>query len=92
MVDGRMVRSKKRPLVRGLNSNYNRALKAVFKGAALTAAKGQWKSHYDAMIQNGMDPSIALVNIARKIAAITLAIWKKGERYDKAKVKLMQAA
>ncbi len=92
MVGGRMVRSKRRPLVRGLNSNYNRALKTVFKGAALTAANGQWKSHYDAMTKNGTDPSIALVNIARKIAAITLAIWKKGERYDQAKVKLMQAA
>jgi transposase len=92
MVGGRVMRSKKRPLVRGLNNNYNRALKAVFKGAALTAAKGQWKSYYDALIQNGMDPSIAQVTLARKIAAITLAIWKKGERYDKAKAKLRQAA
>lgn len=92
MVGGRVLQSKKQPLVRGLNRNYNRALKAVFKGAALTAAQGQWKSHYDALIQNGMDPSIAQVTLARKIAAITLAIWKKGERYDKAKVRLKQAA
>jgi transposase len=92
MVGGHIMRSKKQPLVRGLNNNYNRALKTVFKGAALTAAKGQWKSYYDALIQNGMDPSIAQVTLARKIAAITLTIWKKGERYDKAKVKLRQAA
>lgn len=92
MAGGRVIRSKKRPLVRGLNSNYNRALKAVFKGAALTAAKDQWKLYYDSMIKNGVDPSIAHVNIARKIAAITLAIWKKGEHYDQAKVKTMQAA
>lgn len=92
MVGGHIMRSKKKPLVRGLNNNYNRALKAVFKGAALTAAQGQWKSHYEALIQNGMDPSIAQVTLARKIAAITLAIWKKGERYNQSKVKLMQAA
>lgn len=91
MVDGHVVRSKKQPLVRGLNTNYNRALKAVFKGAALTAAKDQWKSYYDAMIKNGTDPSIAQVNIARKIAAITLSLWKKGERYDPTKIKMLQA-
>jgi transposase len=92
MVGGRIARSKKRPLVRGLNSNYNRALKAVFKGAALTAAKDQWKPYYDALIQRGMDPSIARVTLARKIAAITLAIWKKGERYDAKKLKMRPAA
>jgi transposase len=92
MVGGRVVRSKKQPLVRGLNQNCNRALKAVFKGAALTAAQKQWKSHYEALIKNGMDPSIAQVTLARKIAAITLAIWKKGERYDPSQVKFMQAA
>lgn len=92
MIGGRVVRSKKKPLVRGLNSNYNRALKTVFKGAALTAAKDQWKSYYEALIKNGMDPSIAHVTMARKIAAIILAIWKKGERYDQAKVIMTQAA
>jgi transposase len=91
MVGGRMIRSKKRPLVRGLNSNYHRLLKAVFKGAALTASKDQWKPYYDAMVKNGMDPSIAKVNIARKIAAVTLAIWKKGEHYDQTKIGMLQA-
>jgi transposase len=91
MVGGRMIQSNKRPLVRGLNSNYNRTLKAVFKGAALTASQDKWKSYYDAMIKKGTDPSIAQVNIARKIAAITLAIWKKGEHYDETKVKVLQA-
>jgi transposase len=92
LVAGRIALSKKRPLVRGLNNNYNRALKAVFKGAAITAAKDQWKPYYDALIQKEMDPSIAHVTLARKIAAITLAIWKKGERYDVKKVNMRPAA
>jgi transposase len=92
VVAGHIARSKKRPLVLGLNSNYNRALKAVFKGAAITAAKHKWKPYYDALIQKGMDPSIARVTLARKIAAITLAIWKKGERYDAKKINIRAAA
>ncbi len=34
VVEGRVCRSKHRPLVRGLNRNYSRALKSVFKSAA----------------------------------------------------------
>jgi transposase len=43
LINGRVCRSKKRPLLRGLNHNYNRAMKAVFKGAAKTVAAGVWK-------------------------------------------------
>ncbi len=39
IADGQVRRSKKRPLVRGLNRNYNRVLKDVFKGAAKTVGK-----------------------------------------------------
>ena len=42
LVDGRVRRSRKRPLLRGLNNNYNRAMKEVFKGAAKTAAASEW--------------------------------------------------
>jgi transposase len=92
MVNGRIYKSKKRPLVRGLNKNYNRAMKTVFKGAAKTVADGVWKSRYEAMVAKGMPQSLARVTLARKIASITLAIWKKGERYDHRKLKTMQAA
>jgi transposase len=45
MVGGRIRRTKRRPLIRGLNRNYSRALKDVFKGAAASAANGPWKNH-----------------------------------------------
>ena len=92
VVDGRICRSKKRPLVRGLNRNYSRSLKSVFKSAAKTAAAGPWKSHFDAMVANGTREPLALLTLARKIASITLTLWKKGERYDQKKVKLLHAA
>jgi transposase len=92
LVNGRVCRSKKQPLVRGLNRNYNRALKEVFKGAAKTAASGPWKPHFDALIANGTRPPLALLILARKIASITLALWKRGERYDHKRVKMMHAA
>jgi transposase len=92
LVQGRVRRSKKRPLLRGLNPNYNRALKDAFKGAAVTAALGPWKSQFDAMVEKGMRAPVALVTLARKIAAISLVLWKKGERYNKSKVKFGHAA
>jgi transposase len=92
LVNGRVCRSKKQPLVRGLNHNYNRALKEVFKGAAKTAASGPWKSYFDAMVAGGKDPSLAMLTLARKIASITLALWKKGERYNEKKVSILHAA
>ena len=30
----------------------------------------------------GMKPDMARLTLARKIAAITLTLWKKGERFD----------
>jgi transposase len=92
VVDGRVYRSKRRPLVRGLNHNYSRALKSVFKSAAKTAASGPWKSHFDAMVAGGSQESLALLTLARKIASITLALWKRGERYDQKKLKMLHAA
>jgi len=44
------------------------------------------------MVGNGMDASLALLTLARKIASITLALWKKGERYDQKKLKILHAA
>jgi transposase len=92
LVDGRICKSKKQPLVRGLNRNFSPALKEAFKGAAKTAAAGQWKSHFDAMLASGQDASLALLTLARKIASITLALWKRGEPYNEQKANIMHAA
>jgi transposase len=83
-MDNNGIRRSKKPIgTRGLNRNYNRALKQVFKAAA-TAAKSRppFKQYYDQMIARNVKPEIARVALARKIAAITLAIWKKGEDFD----------
>ena len=70
-------------ITRGLNPNYNRILKHVFKDAALLAsAHGALKPYYDHLVAQGMRPSLARLTVARKIAAITLAVWKKGVRFD----------
>jgi Flp pilus assembly protein CpaB len=44
------------------------------------------------MVAEGTSESLVRLTLARKIASITLALWKKGERYDPKKVKMMHAA
>jgi hypothetical protein len=46
---------------------------------------------YQNLLARGMEPAMARLTLARKIAAIALKIWKKGERFDPAKLK-QQAA
>jgi transposase len=83
IINGELQRKKRKPLPRGLNNNYNRVLKDVFKGAALTASyRGLFKELFDRRVADGSAENLALLTMARKIAAITLAIWKKGERFD----------
>jgi len=91
-VEGKVQKSRKQPLVRGLNRNYSRALKEVFKGAALSVSLGPWKEQYEAMVEEGKDPSLVRLTLARKISSITLALWKKGERYDEKKLTFKHAA
>jgi transposase len=77
---------------RGLNRNHNRMLKNVFKGAATAAIvkAGPLRELYEQCVARGVPPELARVTLARKIAAITLRLWKKGELWDPKKV-LMQA-
>ena len=83
-VSGELKRSKKVLAVRGLNLNHNHDLKNLFKGAATQAAAtaGPFQNFYEACVARGMKPHLARLTLARKIAAITLLVWKKGERFD----------
>ena len=92
-VGGQLKRSKKAVTIRGLNKNHNHDLKNIFKGAATRAAAtaGPFQEFYEARIVSGMKPSMARLTLARKIAAITLLIWKKGVRFDAEQLK-QQAA
>ena len=83
IVDGKVKRSRKKPLPRGLNHNYNHVLKDVFKGAALTATyRGPFKKAFEMRLAKGIASNMALLTMARKIASITLALWKKGEPFN----------
>lgn len=73
-------------MTRGLNRNYNRVLKNIFKGAATTVIQQKKNDpiyhHYCAMLDQGTKPPMAKLTIARQIASITLGLWKSGEEYD----------
>jgi transposase len=92
-VDGQLQRSKKPQQVRGLNQNHNHAMKEIFKNVALSAAlrAGPFKDFYEGLLAKGMEPELARVTLARKIAATTLTLWKKGERFDAGYVKSQAA-
>lgn len=88
--DGRGgLRRRHRELVLGLNRNGNAALKSAFVGAAqhiINAMSGHpLHKGYQARIARGMKPSSARLTLARQLAAIVLAIWKKEQLYDATK-------
>ncbi len=88
LVAGQPVRRRRAPMTRGLNPNHNRVLKDVFKGAATaaTARPGPLQDVYCGLLARGMRAPLARVTLARKLAALTLRLWKTGERYDPAKL------
>jgi transposase len=92
-VDGQLQRSKKPQQVRGLNQNHNHVMKEIFKSAALSASRraGPFQDFYEGLLAKGMKPELARVTLARKIAAITLALWKRGGRFDAGYVKSQAA-
>ena len=83
-VQGQLRRSKKPQQLRGLNANHNHDLKDIFKGAAMRASTcdGPLRDFYQSLLAKGMRPTMARLTLARKIAAITLIVWKKGVRFD----------
>jgi transposase len=92
--EGQLQHSKKPPALRGLNVNHNHDLKNIFKSAATGAGirkDDPFVNFYQNLLATGMEPEMARLTLARKIAAIALTIWKKGERFDPAKLK-QQAA
>jgi transposase len=68
----------------GLNQNHNHDLKNLFKSAAIVAAckPGPLQEFYVARLAQGIRPEMARLTLARKIAAITLTVWKKGARFE----------
>jgi transposase len=73
---------------RGLSRNRNSTLKAVFNGAAQTVIhqlpKHPLHQDYQRALEANIKPPHARLTLARRIAAATLAIWKKKETYNPA--------
>ena len=90
--NGKLQRSRKAPITRGLNRNHHPLLKSVFKGAATaaTAKPGPLREYYEASLARGVKEELAKVTLARKIAAVVLRLWKKGELWNPKKL-TMQA-
>jgi transposase len=88
-LEGQLQRSKKLVATRGLNPNHNHDLKNIFKGAATLASvtAGPFQDFYAALLAKGRKVSMARLTLARKIAAITLIVWKKGARFDAEHIK-----
>jgi transposase len=87
-IDGKLVRSKKAVVTRGLNKDHNPKMKQIFKAAAMRArVRGPFASFYTGLVAGGMKPELATITLGRKISAITLSIWKKGERFDPKQLK-----
>ena len=61
--------------------NHNRDLKNLFKSAAVSASTrpGPLRDFYVARVEKGIRPTMARLTLARKLAAISLTIWKKEE-------------
>jgi transposase len=83
-VRGKLQRNRERITVRGLNENHNKDLKSLFKSAAISASTrpGPLRDFYLARIEKGMRPTMARLTLARKMATITLTLWKKGVSFD----------
>jgi transposase len=93
MVNGRVERRRQPALIRGLNWNHNHEMKNLFKSTATAASarEGVWREFYLGLLAKGMRPEMARLTLARKIAAITLRIWKKGKSFNPEHLKLQAA-
>jgi hypothetical protein len=60
----------------------------VLKSAATVAAvrPGAFREFYRALLARGMREELARVTPTRKLAALTLRLWKTGEPYDPTKL------
>jgi transposase len=85
--DGHVVRSRKPIATRGLNRNCNRRLKDVFIGAATGGSQTEpYRRYLEGLEKKGIRKEMARLTLARKIAAVALRIWKKGETFDPKKL------
>ena len=47
-----------------------------------TARPGVLQDFYHCLLARGLRPELARVTLTRKLAALTLHLWKRGERFE----------
>ena len=52
-----------------------------------SSREGAFHDFYQGLLTKGMEPAMARLTLARKIAAITLIVWKKRARFDAEQLK-----
>lgn len=72
---------------RGLSRRHNRTLKEVFKGAAMVVSarlntEHPLRRYYDNLLGKGIKPNLAQLTLARKLAAVLLAMWKQQQEFN----------
>ena len=88
LVNGGLIKKQRPVQTRGLTKDFNHRLKYVFKSAALDAIKrGEFKPYYEKLRERGLKAEIGRVQLARKIAAIVLSIFKSGEDFDEGRLR-----
>ena len=87
-IEGDQVRrARERVRTRGLNKNGNRRLKYLLKSAAASACwKEPMKGWYERRLAGGLGKELAQVDLARKLGAIALAVWKRGEAFEEERI------
>jgi len=80
---------------RGLNYKHNQQLKLIFKGAATTVIaqlpEEPLHGDYQKLLERGTKPNLAKLTLARRLAAITLALWRTEEEYNPTKFRKQSA-
>ena len=81
--NGRIVREQRNRGVR-LAKTGQPMLKKVLRDIALYSSigRGEFRRIFDRTIARGKSPSLARIALARKIAAVILAVWRSGFAYD----------
>jgi len=91
-VKGQLRRSNKQISIRGLNKDHNHDLKGLFTAATRASVQpGAFQEFYQRSLAKGIKPTMVRLTLARKLAAITLTLWKKGENFDVEKRKSQAA-
>ncbi len=69
------------------SGNCNRRMKDVFIGAATGGTQTEpYRSYLQGLEKKGIRKEMARLTLARKISAVALRIWKKGESFDPKKL------